>query len=133
MTNFDDKIVTNEANKLLLIVGRESAPEEIHALKDAFAGDFEIEINNSYIRLSQDQLPFIVDITIGLVSAGIYDFLKVGIKKLLSSSEITRKKSVVVRKSKEQYIFSEKRICIRKDREDLEFDSVDDLFNYLRK
>ena len=85
------------------------------------------------MRLSEGDLPFILDISIGLVSAGLYDFLKAGIKKLFKSNDIKRTKSIVLRRSDEQYIFSDKRVFIRKGTEDIEFDSVDDLFNYIQK
>lgn len=131
MSNYN--VTKNKTDILTLIVGRESSQKEINAVKDAFAGDYEIKIINSYFRFSEDQLPFIVNIAINLASAGIYDFLKAGIKKLQSSSDINRKKSVIIRKSDEQYIFSEKRVCIRKHAEDIEFDSINDLFKYIQK
>ncbi len=134
--DFEKFIIDSKHGKkdsLFFTVGRESTEDEIEGIKKAFTGKFDIEINNSYMRLSEGDLPFILDISIGLVSAGLYDFLKAGIKKLFKSNNIKRTKSIVLRRSDEQYIFSDKRVFIRKGAEDIEFDSVDDLFNYIQK
>lgn len=115
---------------LQISTGYENTPEENQLIVDAFKDNFNIKVENNYFRCSYSDLPFII--FIGLATNGIYDLLKVEIKKVLENISRKRGGSVVIRKENEQYVFSKDYFVIRKNIETIEFSSVDDLFEYLK-
>ena len=121
--------------KITLNIGRESTDKEIDEILSAFSPYYEVEINKSIIRLSEDWLPLIIEFTIAAVGGGlIYDGLKEALKSLQNKfklKKLDRSPAVSIRFKSRTYILSDEEIKLQSIDIDLSFKTVDEFIKYV--
>jgi hypothetical protein len=120
--------------RLDVYVSAEASDNERAAVTECF-DQFDVSLQKGEYRFSETTLTLVVSIFLGVVSAAVYELLKVAVMKLIdrSRSKIDRKLEVKIRRSKTEYIITADTFMARNNTEEQYFSSVDDLFDDLKR
>ena len=103
---------------------RESSPEEIQAVKDAFSKNYSPKINDTYCRCSEGHLPMQLFISVigGLIGSGLIE----AIKAFLKDKRCHRNPCVTLRKTDKFISFSRDKVTIMSHEEFKQFNSIEE-------
>lgn len=121
---------------LNVYVSAEASNEELSAIADSFPDGLEVHIHKGVYRASEDLLSLAINFTIGATASGLFfKLLESGIRKLLNrhKSKINRNIQVRIKKQEKEYIITNDSLFVRESHEQREFQSIDEVFDDLRK
>ncbi len=123
--------------KLHITVGKETTADEIKLIRTTFGEKFDLQIDNTCIRLSETALlPLAIYFTITAVASGaVWDMIKFAVQDFFAKKpEITERTANIKITTKEKYVvISDKRIIVQERESATEIKSIDELFKYLRE
>jgi len=121
---------------LNVYVSAGASDEELSAIAESFDDGLEIYIQKGVYRASEDLLTLVVNFAIGATASGLFfKLLESGIRKLLNQhkSKISRNIQVRIKKQEKEFIITKDSLSVRESHEQREFQSIDVLFDNLRK
>jgi len=125
--------------KLHITVGKETTDDEIKLIRATFGKKFDIQIDNTCMRLSETELlPLVIYFTIKTVASGaVWDGIKFAVQSFFAKKpELTKRPANIKITTKEKYaVISDKRIIVQEREKAIEIKSmdVDELIKYLRE
>ena len=122
-----------EKPKLNVYISAESTAEEKAAVVSAFDDSFVVIAHKGELRFSENLLPLVITIAVGVVSNAFWDLLKSAINKFRKqpSSKIKRETIIKIRKKHRDFIITKDTLFVREIQEDRQYQSIDELFDEL--
>jgi hypothetical protein len=122
-----------EKPELNVYISAEATDEEKLTVINAFEERFEVIAHKGELRFSENLLPLVITIAVGVASNAFWDLLKSAVNKFRkqSSSKINRETVIKIRKSQKDFIITKDTLFVREIQEDRQYQSVDELFDEL--
>lgn len=123
---------------LQIIIGRESSPDELEAVKDSFVSDrLDIEVQPQLMRMSYDwqSLPMTIMVFAQALAPNVlWDLVKSAAKRIFVDPRLARRPpTIVIKRKNYDVIVTDKEVHIRSFEENLTFNSIDELSAYEQK
>jgi len=125
-------------SQLRVIVGHESSPTEMEAVREAFTSpNIEVHIDNSLMRMSNDwqSLPMTIMVFAQALAPNIiWDLIKYAARRIFEDPRLKKRPpTIVVKRSTYDVVFTEDRVYARSIEETREFMTVEDLIKFEQK
>lgn len=118
-------------------VGKETTDDELKLIRATFGKEFNLQIDNNLIRLSErDWLPLAIYFVINASASGaIWDGIKFAIQAFFVKKPTLTKRNVNIKitTNKKYAIISDKRKIIQEEEKVIEIESLDELIKCLRE
>lgn len=122
--------------KLHVIVGKETTEDEIKLIRTTFGKKFDLQIDNTLIRLSEaGLLPLVIHLTINAIASGVvWDGIKFAVQAFFAKKpKLTKRPASIKITTKEKYaVISDRRIIVQEKEDAIEIESIDELIKYLK-
>lgn len=120
---------------MTLTVGRESSPDEIAAVEEAFAS-YDTEVRPNLFRASIElPMTLMIGLGTGILGNALYDILKAALRAVTDKRMKRRNTYAIIQQQEYEYIISKDKIAFRQrsSYEQMEFSSLDEIIEYLEK
>jgi hypothetical protein len=123
-----------------IITGKEASVQDVKIIEDAFSDHFDVKVSKDLMRFSENELPLIIIISLGIASSAIWELIKFCSAKFFKKLPPDRASNahIEINIEQKQVIIGNQRVKIVNynaqpiPREDL-YDSLDQAIEVLSK